>query len=960
MATPRIDRLQALFEAIAGLPFDEAAGLAHRLCDDERMIEEALELWRIDHSQSSNAQSHTRTDRASQERMILLPGAQVDGFELLEPFSAGGTADVWRARAGQTALEARVALKIARAVGRAALEHERSVLESLGTQLAPRVLGAGALADGSRYLALSWIDGANWADAVAARGARERIELVLRLCDGVGAVHASGFCHGDLKPANVLADADGRVRIIDFGCARRTGSASEVAQRHGLAVTSDWSAPEQLAGATPSSASDVYTLARMADAALDDLGLMRELGSRGARELRALLARASSLDPAARPHDGASLAAELRSALARNEERLRRRTWIRVAGSIGLAALLAAALIEIAARRRESEHVEALEALVSALDSGSPQAREVLAQNSTPQATAALVALAQRCADRGDVRGALDHAQAAETALARRPSDSRSSHTTSLARVWLQLGKSRRALALLEQAGEETDPIESARREVLLGCAAVARGDLFGAAGRLQYIERLPITDPVRALGQRMALFARSESAVQQGASATFDVDVTQRPASNGDAVGGQIVAALGSQMLRAHHGLPVDGDAVAQVLQASSQAPSIEVLRWRALLHVVRGELQLAQADLERLGECGLDLRPQLALAQLAREEPSAPRAAELRQLARRAIRDAEADLGPDSARAVRWRADVLLSALLGWESTSDEDAATLERALHRTDNSAELRTRAQLLLARAALVEGNLVRARELSDCTTSDPVSAAVFAALRALSAQPQSRAAEVETAAQRTLALASDHDDVGRALAKWISGALRDCPSTPQLSEGVVVALEVLGDPLRPRHVRAVQGLVAIPESAMSCARDADGVFAVAIRSTSEALPNADDAELEFVAWLAQELIQRSAYTRVQELRDVIERSLAAASDDLLAVLAATAALRDSPSRQPEAWRQAWNELDERIRRTGLGELAQRLLLRLANRVRADAGEPAAQRWWELAARCGARD
>jgi serine/threonine-protein kinase len=85
------------------------------------------------------------------------------------------------------------------------------------------------------------------------------------MCDA----HASGLVHGDIKPSNLMVEADGRVRILDFGLALRhdalatetvslgtTTSAGEADPQGTIA----YMAPERLQGATPDPRSDVYAL----------------------------------------------------------------------------------------------------------------------------------------------------------------------------------------------------------------------------------------------------------------------------------------------------------------------------------------------------------------------------------------------------------------------------------------------------------------------------------------------------------------------------------------------------------------------------------------------------------------------------------------------------------------------------------------------------------------------------
>ncbi|MFI5178584.1 MAG: serine/threonine-protein kinase, partial [Vicinamibacterales bacterium] len=113
-------------------------------------------------------------------------------------------------------------------------------------------------ADGRRFLTMEYVDGEDLASLLRRIGRipqDKAIELARQLCAGVAAAHERGVLHRDLKPANVMIDADGDVRITDFGIA--TAAADVDAP---IAGTRQYMAPEQLAGKAASVRTDIYAL----------------------------------------------------------------------------------------------------------------------------------------------------------------------------------------------------------------------------------------------------------------------------------------------------------------------------------------------------------------------------------------------------------------------------------------------------------------------------------------------------------------------------------------------------------------------------------------------------------------------------------------------------------------------------------------------------------------------------
>jgi len=191
-------------------------------------------------------------------------GDTVSHFELLEPLGSGGTAVVYKAldlRLGRT-----VALKFL-ASGMETNEEARlrflveaRAISALDHPNVCTLYEIGETDDGRMFLAMAYVEGGTLRDRLA-QGLLEPLEAALlaaQVAEGLGAAHARGIVHRDIKPGNLLL-GDGLVRIADFGVARLEGQASIT--RDGQTVgTWAYMAPEQLRGEEVTPAADLWSL----------------------------------------------------------------------------------------------------------------------------------------------------------------------------------------------------------------------------------------------------------------------------------------------------------------------------------------------------------------------------------------------------------------------------------------------------------------------------------------------------------------------------------------------------------------------------------------------------------------------------------------------------------------------------------------------------------------------------
>jgi serine/threonine-protein kinase len=110
--------------------------------------------------------------------------------------------------------------------------------------------------EGHTFLSMEYVDGEDLASLLRRIGRfpQDRaLEIARQVCAGLAAAHERGVVHRDFKPANVMIDGAGKVRVTDFGLAGVSGETIR-------AGTPAYMAPEQLSGGEVTVRSDIYAL----------------------------------------------------------------------------------------------------------------------------------------------------------------------------------------------------------------------------------------------------------------------------------------------------------------------------------------------------------------------------------------------------------------------------------------------------------------------------------------------------------------------------------------------------------------------------------------------------------------------------------------------------------------------------------------------------------------------------
>src|SRR6266436_6542621 len=186
-------------------------------------------------------------------------------YEILALLGQGGMGAVYKAR--DTELDRLVALKIIRPE----LTTNPEILKRFKQELilarqvthrnVIRIFDLGQ-ADGFKFITMEYLEGQDLRGVLRAKGKltpEEAARVILQICRALEAAHGEGVIHRDLKPQNIMLDANGRAYVMDFGIAR-SAYLPGMTQTGALVGTPEYMSPEQAKGEKLDERSDLFSL----------------------------------------------------------------------------------------------------------------------------------------------------------------------------------------------------------------------------------------------------------------------------------------------------------------------------------------------------------------------------------------------------------------------------------------------------------------------------------------------------------------------------------------------------------------------------------------------------------------------------------------------------------------------------------------------------------------------------
>jgi serine/threonine protein kinase len=235
MKTAEWRQVEELFEKAMEKPPKDRCAFLEQTTTDQTLRREVLSLLASLEKAPDGFLKPGSPDEGDESRIdpLSLVGKSVGRFEITGVIASGGMGTVYEGR--QTNPDRIVAIKVLTAwswlrsgsrSARRRFAFESQILARLSHPHIAQVYEVGTH-DEMPYFVMEYVPDAQPITRYATNKkltTKQRLELMIQVCDAVQHGHQKGVIHRDLKPGNILVDGEGHVKVIDFGVARSTDS----------------------------------------------------------------------------------------------------------------------------------------------------------------------------------------------------------------------------------------------------------------------------------------------------------------------------------------------------------------------------------------------------------------------------------------------------------------------------------------------------------------------------------------------------------------------------------------------------------------------------------------------------------------------------------------------------------------------------------------------------------------
>ena len=197
-------------------------------------------------------------------------GTRIGAYKVVREIGHGGMGTVYLAERDDEHYHQQVAIKLINPglggeIIRRRFRNEMQILADLNHPNIARLFDGGETAGGVPYLVMEYVDGIpiNVYCNEHNLSTEQRLKLFCIVCDAVQYAHQHLVIHRDIKPGNILVTGEGLPKLVDFGIAKLLANDTPAADAGATAMpfmTPEYASPEQVRGASVTTATDVYSL----------------------------------------------------------------------------------------------------------------------------------------------------------------------------------------------------------------------------------------------------------------------------------------------------------------------------------------------------------------------------------------------------------------------------------------------------------------------------------------------------------------------------------------------------------------------------------------------------------------------------------------------------------------------------------------------------------------------------
>jgi len=264
MTTERWLRIQALFSEAVDTPPGRRGQWLREACEGDDDL-----LRNVESLLLAGEEAESFLEHAIQEAAVAVVHQRIGPYQLVRSLGRGGMGTVFLAVRADDEYQSKVAIKLIR-TGldspdlRARFRSERQILANLDHPNIARLLDGGTTESGAPYVVMEFVEGKTILEYCGQEklSTTERLKLFRKVCAAVESAHQHLVVHRDIKPGNVLVNADGEPKLLDFGIAKLLDEAQSPnsTQTHVPLLTPAYASPEQIRGEPVTTTTDVYSL----------------------------------------------------------------------------------------------------------------------------------------------------------------------------------------------------------------------------------------------------------------------------------------------------------------------------------------------------------------------------------------------------------------------------------------------------------------------------------------------------------------------------------------------------------------------------------------------------------------------------------------------------------------------------------------------------------------------------